>query len=174
MTNDASKSINDNLVMLLSLIPEIKPCIGFDQCHPHHIFDVWEHTLVALSYSKLDFDVRLALLLHDIAKPVCYQQDGIIRHFHGHAKASSDLSKKILQRIGFNEIIINDICYLIENHDTPITEGEIQKNINLQEKRLEVQRCDTMAHNPKFNNKRLSYLLKTQKLIDLYKTNNSN
>ena len=25
-------------------IPEILPCVGFDQRNPHHCFDVWEHT----------------------------------------------------------------------------------------------------------------------------------
>ncbi len=30
-------------------IPEISPCVGFDQCNYHHCFDVWGHTARALS-----------------------------------------------------------------------------------------------------------------------------
>ena len=53
--------------------------IGFEHKHPHHHLDVWNHTLLALSYSPKDFDIRLVLLLHDIGKPHSYQ-DEEIRH----------------------------------------------------------------------------------------------
>ena len=34
-------------------IPEISPCVGFDQCNYHHCFDVWGHTARACSASGL-------------------------------------------------------------------------------------------------------------------------
>ena len=46
--------------------------IGFDHKHPHHHLDVFNHTLYALSLSKKDFSIRMALLFHDISKPYCY------------------------------------------------------------------------------------------------------
>ena len=73
LTDDIVKSINDNMDDLLLIIPEIKNMIGFEHNHPHHHLDVWNHTLLALSLSENDFDIRLCLLLHDIGKPFSYQ-----------------------------------------------------------------------------------------------------
>ena len=66
LSDDVVKSIKENLKYLEEIIPEIKCMYGFEQHHPHHHLDVWNHTLLALSLSKKDFDVRLCLLLHDI------------------------------------------------------------------------------------------------------------
>ncbi len=58
------------------------------------------------------------------------------------------MSKEILQRLGFNNKYINYICYLIENHDTPISEEDIKNNYELCLKLYEIQRCDAFAHHP--------------------------
>ena len=79
MSDNIVESIKSNIDYILDLIPEIKYSIGFDQKHPHHHLDVWEHTLYALSLSEKDFEIRLALLLHDIGKPFYYQERRIYR-----------------------------------------------------------------------------------------------
>ena len=99
LSDDVVFSIRYNISYLLDKIPEIKYMMGFDQKNPHHHLDVWNHTLLALSLSKKDFDVRLSLLLHDIGKPFSYT-DGDVRHFDGHAKVSSLMSVDILKRLG--------------------------------------------------------------------------
>jgi len=133
--------------------------------HPHHNLDVWNHTLYAVSLSKKDFTIRLALLLHDIGKPYCYTEDNGIRHFHNHAFYSYLLTKTILTRLCFKDDYINEVCYLVRYHDTPINEKDILNNYELEEKRYEIQRCDTLAHNPKYNEKRENYLKLTKKLF---------
>ena len=63
LSDNIIESINNNIDYLLKIIPEIKDMIGFDHKHPHHHLDVWNHTLLALSLSPKDFDIRLSLLL---------------------------------------------------------------------------------------------------------------
>ena len=157
-SDDVVKSINENLEQLLILIPEIKDMIGFEHNNPHHHLDVWNHTLLALSISENNFEIRLALLLHDIGKPHSYQ-DLEIRHFKGHPKVSSQISRHILTRLNFEKQEIDEMCYLIENHDYMITKGEIKKNKLLATKQFKIQFCDGLAHNPTMLEKRRKYLL---------------
>lgn len=164
LTIDVVESINNNIDLLFSIIPELSYMVGFDQKHPHHHLDVWNHTLLALSISKNDFDIRISLLLHDIGKPFSYQ-DEEIRHFRHHAIISKIISYNILKRIGFNDDFINKICYLIEKHDTLILLEDVEKNYELEYKRYEIQRCDALAHNPEKLDKRLKYLNKTKKMF---------
>lgn len=132
--------------------------LGFDHKHPHHHLDVWDHTLCALGESIKNFDIRLTLLLHDIGKPHSYQDEGDIRHFKGHPKESKKMAKKILTRLGFNDLYNKKICYLVGKHDEPITNKDINHYPKLTEKRLEVQRCDALAHHPDKLAKRLAYI----------------
>ena len=164
LVNDVVLSINNNLDILLDYIPEIRFMIGFDQKHPHHHLDVWNHTLLALSLSKKDYDVRLCLLLHDIGKPFSYQEGGV-RHFKNHPKVSSEMSKVILKRLGYDDDYTNYICYLINNHDTPISNKQINDNYDLCVKLLEIQRCDALAHNPKKLDKRKKYISEIEKKL---------
>lgn len=157
-------SVVENQDIMFKYIPELKYMVGFEHNHPHHHLDVWNHTLYALNLSQCDFDIRLTLLLHDIGKPFSYQ-DGEVRHFRGHPKISSYISRLILNRLGFEREYINKICYLVENHDTPITEVDVINNYDLQLKRFEVQRCDSLAHHPDKLLKRKEYLDKTKILL---------
>ena len=101
LADDVIKSINDNMDYLLNIIPEIEYMIGFNQKNPNHHLDVWNHTLLALSLSKNDFDIRLSLLLHDIGKPFSYQ-DLIVRHFKNHQSISSIMANNILERLDYD------------------------------------------------------------------------
>lgn len=168
MVDDVVDSINSNIDVLLEMIPEIKDMIGFQHNHPHHHLDVWKHTLLALSLSKLDFDTRVVLLLHDIGKPFSYQDDEV-RHFHGHAEVSSNMSVGILNRLGFNSEEVDELTNLIGEHDTEITKEDIDTNIDLCIKRFGIQFCDALAHNPTKLKKRIEYLVKLSKELGVDK-----
>lgn len=145
--------------ILFTIIPELKDCEGFDHKHPHHCYDVWKHTKAAMQKSKPDLYIRLALLLHDIGKPHSYQEDGEIRHFHGHPKVSAEMSREILVRLGYSEKEVEDISYLIENHDTIINIDNVnENNLELTKKLLYIQYCDAYAHDPKHIEKRIKKL----------------
>lgn len=168
LSDDVVGSINDNMDYLLQIIPEIKSSIGFSQNHPHHHLDVWNHTLLALSLSENDFDIRLCLLLHDIGKPFSYQ-DEEVRHFRNHAAVSANMSKIILKRLGFDDGYIKYVCYLIEHHDTPISNEQIVNDYDLCLKLLKIQRCDALAHNLDKLEKRKKYIDETYKKLTLKK-----
>ena len=150
---------------LLLVIPELKSMVGFQHCHPHHHLDVWEHTLLALSFSKNQLTTRMALLLHDIGKPSSYQQEGNFRHYKGHAEKSVAIAEGILKRLCFEELFINEVIAFIRHHDIPLSDIEIDKSPELSRGIIEVQKCDALAHNPKFNQKRLSYIAKIERLM---------
>lgn len=165
MSEDVIESINSNLDFFLDLIPEIKDMIGFYHNNPNHHLDVWNHTLLSLSLTEKNFEIRLVLLLHDIGKPHCYQ-DEKIRHFRGHPKVSSNISFNILKRLNFNDDEITEICYLIEQHDYPIRDKDIINDRELLLKRFKIQLSDALAHNPKMLEKRIKYLLEINEKIN--------
>lgn len=162
LVEDVVQSINSNLEYLLRIIPELNSMIGFCHKHPHHHLDVWEHTLYALSFSPNDFEIRLALLFHDIGKPHCFI-DGDIRDFKGHPRMSKQITVKILKRLGYDDDFIKRISYLIENHDSPITSSRVNKNKELEYKRYIIQYCDMHAHHPEKLEMRIKYLNKVKK-----------
>ena len=101
-SQDVSTAIRSNLDILISIVPEVVPMIGFDHMHPYHHLDVWEHTLLALSLAPEDeFDTKLALLFHDIGKPHSWSQDGAVRHFYGHGAVSEQITRNVLERLGY-------------------------------------------------------------------------
>ena len=163
-SDDIIENINDNLDYLLEIIPEIKYMMGFNHKHPHHHLDVWTHTLYALSMSENDFEIRLCLLLHDIGKPFSYQE-GEVRHFKNHPLVSAEITYKILKRLNYDKPFIEEVCYLIKMHDTPINEEDIEDNFDLSLKRYKVQCCDALAHHPDKLNKRKEYLTKVKKMF---------
>lgn len=151
--------LDANKEIVFKIIPELKETYGFDHKHPHHCYDVWGHTIEALKRSKPDLQIRMALLLHDIGKPYSYQEDKNIRHFKGHPQKSAEISRKILQRLGYSDEEIEDICYLVNNHDTLIDINKItENNIELIKKQLYIQYCDAYAHAPKYVDRRIEKL----------------
>lgn len=144
-------SLRENKKQIFQMIPELEDEDGFEQKNPWHSYDVWEHTLVALKNSKLDLKIRLALLLHDIGKPHSYQNDGDIRHFKGHAEKGAQIAKGILERLGYSEDEVRNICFLIKNHAKKIEIQDINiHNINIMKELLLFQYYDASAYNPKY------------------------
>jgi len=156
--DDVCGGIKNSLDKLLAIAPELRDMIGFEHMHPHHHLDVWEHTLCALSFAPNDFDVRLAVLLHDVGKPHSFQFDGTVRHFKGHPEMSAKIAREILTRVGFAPDYVEFICTIVARHDTPLTENDFETNPQLANIIFKVQQCDIFAHNPAHNQKRLEYI----------------
>ena len=155
-SEDVVEKIRSNSDFLFSLIPELKYMVNFEHKHPHHHLDVWEHTLYALSLSPNRLDIRMALLFHDIGKPLSYTA-GEVRHFPNHPEKSSEVTQAILQRLNYKEDFIKEICYLVSFHDTKIQPCEVEQNKSLLYKRFLVQYCDAMVHHPDKLEKRTKY-----------------
>ncbi len=113
------------------IIPEIEPCIGFEQHNKYHVYDVWTHTAAAVERSEPHPDVRLALMLHDVAKPDCFKTDDEGNgHFYGHEKLSAEMSEKILRRLHFPSKTISRVSELIRYHYvTPVNDEKVVKRL---------------------------------------------
>ncbi len=100
------------------IIPELAPTIGFDQRNPHHCYDVWTHTAHAVQASPADEVLRLALLLHDIAKPATFSQgeDGK-GHFYDHGKVGADMARDILLHLKSDTATLQNVVTLVREHD---------------------------------------------------------
>lgn len=107
--------------VITTIIPEMKPCVGFDQNNKYHRYNVYDHIAHAVSNYKFgDYRVNMALLLHDIGKPQCYTEDENGGHFHGHSIPSSELAAQVLERLRFDNDSRNAITELVLYHDTTI------------------------------------------------------
>ncbi len=101
--------------LMKNLIPELLELEGVTQ-NEYHDDDVWEHTLKTLHNSGKDVVVRLAALLHDIAKPQTRSSDENGIHFYRHESVGAELSQKILSRLKFPAKISSQVARIIRNH----------------------------------------------------------
>ena len=117
--------------VLSFIIPEIRPCIGFEQHSRYHVYNVWDHTAAAVEHSAPETEVRLALLLHDIAKPVCCNFDDEGNgHFYGHEKEGAEMAEAILRRLKYPNDTIETVCKLIKFHYiTPVDDNVVVKQL---------------------------------------------
>ncbi|MGH4138937.1 CCA tRNA nucleotidyltransferase [Clostridium sp.] len=103
--------------LLEFILPELQVAVGFNQQNPHHDKDIFEHTLAVVENCPPKLNVRVAALLHDVAKPNCFTVDNKgIGHFYGHDKKGVKISKQILKRLKFDNQSINKISTLVNEH----------------------------------------------------------
>lgn len=103
--------------VLAVIIPEIKPCIGFDQHSRYHVYDVWKHSAAAVEHSIPDPIVRLSLFLHDIGKPHCFKLDDEGNgQFFNHEKIGSEMAVNILRHMHFPNNTTERVSKLIKYH----------------------------------------------------------
>lgn len=101
-----------------AIIPELAPTLGFEQHNPHHLYDVWTHTAYAVQAVPQDTTLRLAMLLHDIAKPACFSTDASGKgHFYMHPRKGADMARSILNRLRSDHATLSAVCTLVAEHD---------------------------------------------------------
>ncbi|MEG1963490.1 MAG: HD domain-containing protein [Clostridia bacterium] len=93
------------------IVPELLQGEGVLQNAKYHKFDVLQHTLQAFKAS--DSSVRLAVLLHDIAKPFALKKDG---NMFLHAVYGRQISREILQRLKYPNAVIAEVSELVGLH----------------------------------------------------------
>lgn len=119
-----SKNAADGIFMLHDLgllefiIPEFEKGFGISQ-NKHHIYTIFEHGVFALKFAaqkNYDLIVRLAALLHDVAKPQTKRGEGPDATFYNHDMAGARLAARILERLKFPREVIERVANLIRNH----------------------------------------------------------
>ncbi|MBR5330682.1 MAG: CCA tRNA nucleotidyltransferase [Akkermansia sp.] len=103
------------------IIPELAPTIGFDQHNPHHCYDVWTHTAHAVQSAPAEEAIRLALLLHDIAKPATFTRgDDGKGHFYDHGTKGADMARSILRHLKSDTATLENVVTLVREHDNTL------------------------------------------------------
>lgn len=103
------------------ILPEFDRAMETPQNNPHHVYNVGEHLLHTLLYVRPDRSLRIAALLHDIAKPDTEETDSDgISHFHGHAEAGEEKAAAILRRLKFDNDTISKVKKYVKYHDYKI------------------------------------------------------
>ncbi|MEK7598805.1 MAG: HD domain-containing protein [Patescibacteria group bacterium] len=120
--------------LLNYVIPELEKGVGVKQ-NRHHIYTIYKHSILSLKHCpSLKLEVRLAALLHDIAKPQTKRGEGKFATFYNHDHAGARVARKILERLRFSKEIINQVGLLIDNHmfyynPDEVTESSVRRLI---------------------------------------------
>jgi len=96
--------------LLKLFLPELVKAYGVEQ-KLFHIHDVYTHLL--RSFDLAPPKIRMAALLHDIAKPLKDTKDG---HFYGHDIEGAKLAEQIMTRLRFPKREIKFVTNLIRWH----------------------------------------------------------
>ena len=117
-------SVMNELGVLATFMPEFGELNGFLQHGVYHNYTTDEHTLMTIKnieklskdtsqlgliYNKLrDREILfLALLFHDIAKPI---------DIAGHEIIGAEMASSIMHRLGYSEEEISTVSFLVKNH----------------------------------------------------------
>ncbi len=111
--------------VFFEFLPELSPCLAYDQNSPYHAFDLLTHLAKTVFYLPKDPILRLAGLLHDIGKPITRStHENGISHYYGHAAHGYEMASEALKRLKFSTKEIERVTTLIRYHDGVIDETE--------------------------------------------------
>lgn len=104
--------------LLKILIPELDAGVGVKQ-NLSHIYEVFEHNVRALGAAAqrgYKLEIRLAALLHDVAKPMTKAGRGPTATFYNHDQEGARITRTILKRLYFPNDIIKHTVHLVRYH----------------------------------------------------------
>ncbi|MCX7876026.1 MAG: [protein-PII] uridylyltransferase [Melioribacteraceae bacterium] len=130
-------TLMNELGVLAAFLPEFKEMIGFFQPGVYHCYTADEHTIIAISnVEKLSEETSLlgklfqslknrdilylALLFHDIAKPISVS---------GHEIIGAEIANSVMNRLGYSYDEIELVQFLVRYHLT-IEQVAFRRNLN--------------------------------------------
>ena len=148
------------------ILPEFCTMMETEQHNPHHIYTVGVHTIRSMEEIRADKVLRLTMLFHDVAKPVCRRSDeNGIDHFHGHPEVGAEMARKILRRLKFDNDTIRKVTALIRAHDDrPPLKGRairraiFRNGVDQYPELFEVKRADILAQSSFLQQEKLLYV----------------
>jgi tRNA nucleotidyltransferase/poly(A) polymerase len=109
----------DKTEQLIPILPELMNLVGVKQNSIYHKYDVWNHTLAALTNSDRSLEVGWAIILHDVAKGLkCIRgvnAEGEPTDF-GHDVQGAKIARDILTRLHFSKATVQRVTWLVKNH----------------------------------------------------------
>lgn len=155
----AKRILTDFAPVLFEILPELQPMYKNSHDNPHHCYDIYEHTLIAVESIDPELTLRFAMLLHDCGKPAVkkFDENGVA-HFYGHQRISAEISAQILARLKVSNKFRDEILFLVSNHDR----WELYENTEKMPrylskfgldgvlKLLKVMRADVLAQSPEY------------------------
>lgn len=155
----AKRILTDFAPVLFEILPELQPMYKDSHDNPHHCYDIYEHTLIAVESIDSEPTLRFAMLLHDCGKPAVkkFDENGVA-HFYGHQRISAEISAQILARLKVSNKFRDEILFLVSNHDR----WELYENTEKMPrylskfgldgvlKLLKVMRADVLAQSPEY------------------------
>lgn len=106
----------DETGLLAHIMPELQDAKGVEQSG-HHTTDVWTHSLDALANCpSADPIVRLATLLHDIAKPQTFHRQKNTITFYNHEVIGARTARTIARRLKLSRQDQQRIFTLVRYH----------------------------------------------------------
>ena len=155
----AKRILTDFAPVLFEILPELQPMYKNSHDNPHHCYDIYEHTLIAVESIDHEPTLRFAMLLHDCGKPAVkkFDENGVA-HFYGHQRISAEISAQILARLKVSNKFRDEILFLVSNHDR----WELYENTEKMPrylskfgldgvlKLLKVMRADVLAQSPEY------------------------
>lgn len=155
----AKRILTDFAPVLFEILPELQPIYKNSHDNPHHCYDIYEHTLIAVESIDPEPTLRFAMLLHDCGKPAVkkFDENGVA-HFYGHQRISAESSAQILARLKVSNKFRDEILFLVSNHDR----WELYENTEKMPrylskfgldgvlKLLKVMRADVLAQSPEY------------------------
>lgn len=113
--------------LLKYVIHEMEAGIGVGQ-NRHHIYTIYEHSVLSLKHCpSKKLEVRLAALLHDIAKPQTKAGTGPDATFYNHDFVGAKFTRNILTRLKFPNAVIDKVSLLVKNHMFYYNTGEVSE-----------------------------------------------
>lgn len=160
--------------VIAEILPEVRNMAGFEQHNPHHVYDVWTHTVKVIAGVRPTKTLRLAALFHDMGKPKAFKMDEKgVGHFKGHPDISEKIAESELKRLKSDNRTLKDVCKLVKYHDVrPYVNKSIRRYIanvgmDMFEDMLELKRADTRAQSPAYLEDTLKYI---DFLEDMYRS----
>ena len=119
LSEKPSKGIRlmEDMGLLKEILPELIETIGYDQKNPHHSRTLYEHILCVVDNSPPILEIRMAALLHDIAKPSTFSVDeNGVGHFFSHDKLGAEMTKDMLYRLKCSKDFTEIVSKLVREH----------------------------------------------------------
>jgi putative nucleotidyltransferase with HDIG domain len=119
--------------LLSGFLPELESCRGQaqDETYPG---DVFEHALSATALAPPALEVRLASLLHDIAKPRAAESPSAGIRFPGHEQLGAEMARDVLLRLRYPTKIVDAVERMVSAHlfdeDADWSDGALRRFVS--------------------------------------------